>query len=65
MNNKWYLNALERPEQDGTYIVRIARRSDLLSVYSEVQLIFCDGQWNFVVDGIDSIDLYVHSWREM
>lgn len=63
MNRIWHLNAIEQPEQDGIYEVRLCKKSDLLSVYYEYKVEFRNGLWMALLSDINGAELYVHSWR--
>ncbi|MPM97340.1 hypothetical protein SDC9_144513 [bioreactor metagenome] len=63
MTRVWRLCAIELPECDGIYEVRLSKRNDLLSPEIETIMEFKNGDWYLRVP--EWINEYkVHAWRQ-
>lgn len=62
MNDKWYLNSLEKPDSDGIYEVRLTKTDDHLSSPIETIMEFKNGEWIMRVPMFIN-EYTVYAWR--
>lgn len=61
-NRTWHLYAIEKPESDGVYDVRLTKKHDSLSAPIETLMEYKDGEWIFTVPMFIN-EYVVNAWR--
>lgn len=61
INTLWHLYAIEKPEEDGIYRVRLTKRNDLLSSPIESILEYENGEWIVKIPMLIE-DYVVYAW---
>lgn len=61
-NERWHLYAVEQPESDGVYDVRLTKKYDSLSSPIETLMEYKNGEWIFTVPMFIN-EYVVFAWR--